>query len=226
MQQRSDPYHLFGPGQRTKKNLRKHEKLNVKEAKERVNQYATWAALQEHMTAVDLVSAVKTSLVKRPTATDSVANIAMELRKALRRQASITGGANVSAIEDVVHQVLQQWQVVSPGTVLGTFTLALALTLMFPGTIRVVSTPDEADCLSGQVWELIDRHYTWSGKDFDVLQERLSHHDRHMRETHRKAKRVLQGWKEKAGTKSDDVIDSSDDENEPNIDRQAKNGFI
>ena len=55
-------------------------------------------------------------LAKRPTGTDSVANIAGEVRKALRRQASITGGANTYAVEDIVHQVLQQWQIIAPGT--------------------------------------------------------------------------------------------------------------
>ena len=49
-----------------KENLRRAEKMNVRAAKETVNRYATWVALYEKMTAVDLVSAVEVCNVQMP----------------------------------------------------------------------------------------------------------------------------------------------------------------
>ena len=143
------------------------------------------------MTAVDLVSAVKVHLHRRPTGVDSINNIASGIRKGLSKQASIPGGSNAMAIESVVHVVLKQWS------------------RLYPATVKQLSGSEE-DC--GAIrWELVDRHHCWGGSEFDELGLALERHDDDMKGMGRRAKRIVSGYNEKSGMMS---IESSDDEDD------------
>jgi len=196
--QASDPYNLFEAKDRTKRNMRRAEKLNLRQAKEVVNEYATLKAVLQVFTSVDLVTFLRMHLCRQPTGSDLVGTMAKLIKEKLQGKAHIVGGANKVAIGAVLSKVLQKWRQLAPETIQGpTEDVPLG-----PETLQ-------------ESWGVLDRQYYFGGAEYDAMTEAMLCFQKTYKEQQARARRVIQAYCHKSGldeTQAEQSDESSEDE--------------